>query len=163
MSHRGKAKGNAFELLIVKSIRKSVSRKYADDVVYRTPGSGGHWKIGGADIILEAKLRKIFNVDIECKHQKTVKVNSLFETTKQLKDFMGQTMENCFENGGNPMLVFRGNRTPIFAATTLDALKELGFDDLTKYSTPGLYLKFRGKAWKILLWKFVLKALKNKV
>lgn len=160
---KGKAKGNAFELLIVKSIRKAVSKKFANDICYRTPGSGGHWKIGGADIIIEASLRKYFNVDIECKHQKTVKINSFFETTKQFRDFMSQCLENCFENGGNPMLVFRGNRTPIFAATTLDALKDLGFEELTKYTTPGLYLKFRGKVWKILLWKFVMKALKNKV
>jgi len=160
---KGKLKGNAFELLIVKTIRKAVKRKYANDVVFRTPASGGHWKIGGADITLEPALRKIFDVDIECKHQKTIKIHSFFETTKQFKDFMSQCLENCFENGGNPLLVFRGNRTPIFAATTLDALKALKFDDLAKHSTPGLYLRFRGKIWKILLWKFIIKALKNKV
>jgi len=163
MSHRGKQKGNAFELLIVKSIRKAVSKKYADDICYRTPGSGGHYIIGGADIVIETKLRKVFNFAIEAKHRKTIKINSLFDSTKQFSDFMSQTIENCYENGDHPLLVFRGNRTPVLAASTLDALKATGYEDVAKYSVPGLYLKYRGKIWKVFLWRFMLKVLKNKI
>lgn len=160
---KGKQKGNAFELLIVKSIRKAVSRKYAEDICYRTPGSGGHYIIGGADIVIEAKLRKVFNFAIEAKHRKTIKLNSLFDSTKQFRDFMSQTMENCFENGDYPLLVFRGARTPVFCASTMDALKDTGYEMLAKYTIPGLYLKFRGKIWKIFLFRFLMKELKNKV
>ena len=161
--YRGKQIGNAFEALVVKGIRKAINKKYSDELCYRTPGSGGHYIIGGADIVIKPKLRKIFDFDIECKHQKTIKIHSFFETTKQFQNFMSQCLENCFENGGNPLLVFRGRRTPIFAASTIDALTDAGYIELTKHAIPGLHLRFRGKVWKIFLWKFMLKELKFKV
>lgn len=158
-----KQKGSAFELVFVKLIRKAVSRKYKDDICYRTPRSGGHPIIGGADIIIKPELRKIFPFAVECKHRKTIKIHSLFSETKQIKDFLAQSMENTDESGDNPLLVIRGTRTPILCASTLDGFKSAGYEAIVSSKIPGLVFRFRGQTWKMVLAKYVMKVLHSKV
>src|ERR1700674_1320573 len=100
MGRKGKLKGNRFELTIVKLIRKAVSKKYSEEICFRTPGSGGHWNIGGADIQLKSRLRKIFNFDIEAKDWKTIKAHKFFELHADMKAFIKQAIENTYEKGG---------------------------------------------------------------
>lgn len=159
---RSKAKGGAFELLVVKAICKATNKMFDNTICYRTPRSGGHHIIGGADIIIKPKLREFFNFDIECKHRKTINVGKLFKHSAETKEFLKQALENTDEGGGYPMLVIRGNRTPVFCASPLSSLKSAGYESLTDAETPGLVFKFRGKTWKWFLFDFMMLELKRK-
>ena len=167
MKHSGgysKAKGSAFELAVVKLIRKAVKRKFpSESICYRTPRSGGHYIIGGADIIIGPELRKIFPFAVECKHRKTIKLHKLFKVSKETKEFLKQSIENTYESDDYPLLVIRGTRTPIFCASTIDALKSSGYEVLSTPHIPGLVFKYRSKTWKIFLFSFFIKELSNKV
>lgn len=159
----GKAKGAAFELKIVKLIRNAVKCVYPNDsVCFRTPASGGHYIIGGADITISEDLRKIFPFCIECKHRKTIKVEKFFAVTKHTKEFLKQAVANTYETGDLPLLVMRGARTAIFCASTLEALKDSQYEELSSDSIPGLVFRYRSKTWKIFLFKYMLDILSSK-
>ncbi len=83
----GKKIGNAFELVVVRLIRSAVSKKYSDSICYRTPASGGHYIIGGADITIAPKLRKIFDFAVECKHRKTWAIRDWIRKCRQHEPF----------------------------------------------------------------------------
>ena len=162
MGH-GKKKGAAFELHVVKLIRKAIAKRYDDDVCFRTPRSGGHPIIGGADIIIKPRLRKIFPFAIECKHRKTIKIEQFLKVNAQTKAFLKQTMENTFESDDLPLLVVRGTRTPILAISTVSALQASGYGALTNPEIPGFLFRFRSKTWKGFLIEFLMAELKTKV
>lgn len=161
MGRKSKQKGAAFELLVVKEIRKAINKKMKDEVCFRTPRSGGHPMIGGADIQIKSKLRKVFPFAVECKHQKTIKTDKLFSVNKNIQHFLAQAIENTEERGDYPMLVIRGDRTEILCASTISAFNEAGYGILAAADTPGLIFKFRGNIWKWVRLKEVMKRLKH--
>ena len=157
-----KAKGSAFELVVVKLIRKAVSKQFSEDICYRTPASGGHKQIGGGDIVIKHKLRKIFDWTVENKHRKTIKVHKFFSLAKDMREYLRQAVENCEETGGQPLLVIRGTRTPIFAIAPLKSLVSTGYAPLAEDDTPGLRFRYKGRVWKIFLFSYMVKELKHK-
>lgn len=160
---RSKQKGNRFELTVVKLIRKAVSKKFSDEICFRTPGSGGHYIIGGSDIQLKSKLRKIFNFAIECKDWKTIKAHKFFELHEDMKKFLKQAIENTEEKGGYPLLILHGPRIPIFCCLKTNDMIEAGYAHLQDVTIPTLQFIYRGKVWRLFLFKFLLEELKHKV
>lgn len=163
MGRKSKRKGNAFELSIVKHIRKAVSKKFSDEVCFRTPASGGHYVIGGADIQLKHRLRKIFNFDIECKDWKTIKAHKFFELHEDMKNFLKQAMENTEEHGGYPLLILHGPRIPVFACVKNKDLVEAGYAKLQSEDIPALLFSYRGRVWRLFLFKYLMLELKQKM
>jgi hypothetical protein len=160
---KSKQKGNRFELTIVKLIRKAVSKKFSDEVCYRTPASGGHYIIGGCDIQLKSRLRKIFNFDAECKDWKTIAAHKFFKLHEDMKKFLKQALENTEEKGGYPLLVLHGPRIPIFCCAKEKDLTEAGYSKLLSDDIPALRFKYRGRMWRLMLFEFMLDELKRKV
>lgn len=163
MGRKSKQKGSRFELVIVKHIRKAVSKRFSDEVCFRTPASGGHYVIGGSDITLKSKLRKIFDFAIECKDWKTISANKFFELHEDMRKFLKQAVDNTYEKGGYPLLVLHGPRTPIFCAVKNKDLIDAGYAHLQSEDIPALLFKYRGKVWRLFLFKFLLEELRLKV
>jgi hypothetical protein len=163
MGRKSKQKGNRFELVIVKLIRKAVSKRFSDEICFRTPGSGGHYIIGGSDIQLKTRLRKIFNFAIECKDWKTIKAHKFFELHADMKTFIKQAIENTEEKGGYPLLILHGPRIPVFCCVKDKDLIEAGYSNIQTDDIPALRFKYRGKIWRLFLFKFLLEELRLKV
>jgi hypothetical protein len=130
-------KGSSFERLVAKIIAKhfGVSPKEC----YRTPLSGGHPYAESSDLVLSPELLKKFPMVVECKHTKAWKIEHLFKPTKLMESWASQVLRATSEvTGREPVIIFRGNRTPILAAT-MEQLVE----------PPASYVRLNGATWAI--------------
>jgi hypothetical protein len=156
-------KGCAFERLIAKAIIKAAGKGFTAKDCYRTPMSGGHPHAGESDLILSKALRKIFPFCVECKHYKVFQPKQLFKDNAIVKGWMTQvqTASSKDKFRRHPLLVFRGNNTDTYCASTLEGFESWG-TRLNRNSVPGLLLvhKYKGKpcVWKVVVLNRLLKA-----
>ena len=118
----GRLKGNAFEREVAKLIVATFEdHGITNEHCYRTPGSGGHRyakKKDPGDILLDGKLKKLFPFTIECKSYKRLNWRELFaplQKGSQFKKWWEQCCMAAALNGGEPLLIFKENRSQAFA------------------------------------------------
>lgn len=127
MKARGRrVKGALFERAVADLILKLVGKPFTKKDCYRTPLSGGHRFSAKSDLMLSSRLKKVFPFSVECKHQKTFTLQMLFSETKLIHDWMDQAVAGCVRDNAKllPLLVMRGNGTPVFAAVPSDQLTQ---------------------------------------
>lgn len=156
-------KGCAFERLTAKAIIKAAGKGFSAKDCYRTPMSGGHPHAGESDLIVSKALRVLFPFCVECKHCKVFHPKQLFKDNAIIKGWMTQVQIASHKDKFKryPLLVFRGNNTDTYAASTVEGFTEWG-TRLQRNSVPGLILvhKFKDEAvvWKVVMFNRVLKA-----
>jgi hypothetical protein len=150
----GRAKGNSFENKVAKLIRKAFAEFGMDETdAYRTPSSGGHRfakKEDPGDLVISARLLKLFPHHVECKHYRRVELWPLFfRESKHLKAWhykvwLKQTCDaSSKQEGRHPLLVFKANgNAPIMAVYPAKSLK-------AAVRLRHLPIWFCGRAWYV--------------
>ena len=130
----GRAKGSAFERQVAKDVIQAFA-KYGITVkdAYRTPLSGGHFaasRTDPGDLVISPKLAEYFPFSVECKSCAKLDWALLFNCppTSHWTKWMAQCMKAA---GSKPALVvFKGNRTPIFAMYAYKSMADF-FPDIS--------------------------------
>lgn len=154
-----KAKGSAFERLVSRLILKAAGDKFSKEDCYRTPMSGGHPFAGESDLVVSAKLQEIFPFCVECKHGYGWDAYRMFHPNALFMSFVEQASRSAAKDrfGRIPLLVIRGSRTKIYAAS----------NEFTQWSAkldhePGFVFPGPDGKWKLVLFDVVLSVLKRK-
>ena len=117
---KSSSKGAAFELLIAKAVLKQFPR-FTEEDCHRTPKSGGHPYESSSDLRLSPEFRRVFPYAVECKHHKSFKIGQMWPKPSALVlSWLLQTEKAAKEEGRIPILVMRGNFTPIYVALPAD-------------------------------------------
>ncbi len=130
MGINSRAKGAGFENLLAKMIREAFGTD--KDTCYRTPLSGGHQaysKKSPGDLLVSDSLFKRFPFVVEAKHRKTFHPASFFKPTKDQRGWITHLFVDLAKSpraSAHPLLICRGQATPIFAAMPLAAFRALG-------------------------------------
>ena len=120
----GSAKGKAFERHVAHMIIDDfASFGITKQDCYRTPLSGGHFaasKEEPSDLVLSPKLRKLFPYVIECKSYRKLDWHKLLVPGpkghwQEWWDQVNKAAEGGAHDAREPLLVFRQNRSPVFA------------------------------------------------
>lgn len=124
-------KGASFENLLAKDIRRTF--KVDNQDCYRTPLSGGHHGFGlewPGDIYISERLFPLFPFVVEAKHRRNWHAVSFQRPTKEqaawLRHLLRQDLPRSPRDGAMPLMVCRGQNTPIYAALRLPDFKALG-------------------------------------
>jgi hypothetical protein len=143
MGQYSKSKGSSFERLVAKMIAKAFDVPVKE--CYRTPMSGGHYIKG--DIVLSPALQVQFPFTIECKHTKSWSLSHLIPLSALMKSWLAQAFEQAKDEGHNPLLIIRGNHTPVYAITVTALLNKT----CAVYRD---YLRFTWKAQELVFLPF---------
>jgi hypothetical protein len=76
----------------------------------------------GADLLLSPAARKLFPFYIECKNQESL---NIWAALKQAAQGVAVRQATVNLNAGEPLVIFRRNGTPAYAALRFDALLDL--------------------------------------
>ena len=109
-----KAKGRKLQNLVVEKLRKAYPELEDDDIKGQIMG------VSGEDIVLSPLAKRLIGLSFECKNQE--KLN--------LWDSLDQADKNSEER--TPVLVFKRNRTPVYAAIPFEYLIKNNFFQLKK-------------------------------
>ena len=102
-----KAKGRKLQNLVVEKLRKAYPELEDDDIKGQIMG------VSGEDIVLSPLAKRLIGLSFECKNQE--KLN--------LWDSLDQADKNSEER--TPVLIFKRNRTPVYAAIPFEYLIKL--------------------------------------
>lgn len=157
-------KGCTFERLVASMIIKAAGKPFTKKDCFRTPLSGGHPYAGESDLQFTKHLRCVLPFVVECKHYKGLKPTQFFSLPNaQISTWMAQVTVAAEKDKFRryPMLVMRGNATPIYAAAPQEAWMGWG-TGLWKTLVPGLTFREYDSedVWKIVEWWYVAKAIK---
>lgn len=154
----GRGKGNGYENKIAKQVIAAFAcfgMKRTD--CYRTPGSGGHrfaHKKDPGDLVLSARIQKMFPYSVECKFYKKVKLWPLWtsvEDQKRAHKFRSWLRQAKAAAGKKkvPLLVFKENNGPDMAMFPMaeDTISQLGF---RKFAVPFLRTHWRDEVWLVV-------------
>jgi hypothetical protein len=151
-----KGKGNAFERLVAVTIRKDLEPfGIGPKDIFRTPNSGGHPFCDDCDLIVSAKLFKIFPFVIECKHEKKLSVGGLFDLRRDFQKHLKQVTRAVTTSKANglkgcsPLLVWQGNFTNIYAAGHPSAIIA-AYGRESPEAMHRLHFTFEGQKWVML-------------
>lgn len=130
----GARKGSGFERLVCRQLSRYLSHGERDDLLWRTPSSGGRATIQmkrgivnrtmAGDALAIAKEAQEFcdRTYIEAKHYADLQLDrSLLCGTGYLARFWHRTVEEAARYDKRPLLIARQNRFPIIAVTLLTA------------------------------------------
>ena len=143
-----RTKGNDFELLIATSLKNWWNAEFR-----RTPLSGGWSAMAPGDIIVPED----FPWCIECKHSKEFRVEHILRPSllSYLKKWWEQASNEAVEAKKEPLLVVRGERTPILCCTTMTSkIKPLCATFVCNASVDSIWFSFD---WLLSLQKDVIK------
>lgn len=156
----GRPKGNSFENavanMVVKHFRKFGITK---EDCYRTPGSGGHRyakKQDPGDLVISDSLEEMFPFVVECKSYKEINLYAFLYPTKRwlttwhYKAWLKQccAAADAFSKR-HPLLVFKGNGTPYFAALPAEAMP----DSMVRK----IHFRYENESWVVVLFKDLLR------
>ena len=102
-----KAKGRKLQNLVTEELRKAFPELEEDDIKAQIMG------VSGEDIVLSPLAKRTIKLSFECKNQEKL---NLWESLKQAEN-------NCEDR--TPVLVFKRNRTPVYAAIPFEYLIKL--------------------------------------
>ena len=106
-----KAKGRKLQNLVVKELRKAYPELEDDDIKGQVMG------MSGEDVVLSPLAKRLIKLSFECKNQEKLNIwDSLLQA------------ENNSENRA-PVLVFKRNRTKVYAAIPFKYLIKLLTDN----------------------------------
>lgn len=156
---KSKRKGNAFELLATKLILAAAGEGYSKEDCYRTPASGGHRFAGANDHVISDRLREVFPFGVECKNEKTFRVQHFFDLTAQLTGWHEQVLAAVARGGKllKPLLVLKQERGNIYVAMLLEDWTAYRSSS-TKYPVTLLY-RYERKFWVVLKFEDLLATL----
>lgn len=128
----GARKGGSFERLVCRALSRYISHGERDDLLWRTPSSGGRATIqlkrgvvnrtmaGDALAIAREAAEFCENTYIEAKHYADLQLDrSLICGTGQLARFWQRTIAEAAHYDKRPLLVARQNRFPILALAAI--------------------------------------------
>ena len=159
----GRAKGSGFERMVARTVIEAFKEfGIRKEDCYRTPLSGGHRaarKKDPGDLVISKKLLKYFPFSVECKFYKKLYLPALWMPQKQWKknwNFGPWLKQTCKACGSNrmPLLIFKGNGTPTFAALPRLAPLMLG-------GRPVLTFRYESEDWCVILFNRLLRRLRN--
>ena len=102
-----KAKGRKLQNFVVEELRKAYPELEDDDIKGQIMG------MSGEDVVFSPLAKRLIGLSFECKNQE--KLN--------LWDSLSQAENNCEKR--TPVLVFKRNRSPVYAAIPFEYLIEL--------------------------------------
>ena len=102
-----KAKGRKLQNLVVKKLREAYPELEDDDIKGQIMG------VSGEDVVLSPLAKRLIGLSFECKNQEKL---SLWDSLDQADKNSGKR---------TPVLIFKRNRTPIYAAVPFEYLIEL--------------------------------------
>jgi len=135
-------KGALFERMVAKKIHAAAGPQYKKEKCFRTPRSGGHHAQGYGDVQVSKRLRRVFPFVVECKHWKDWSVDKLFKDGAQLANFLAQASEGAVRAKKRynltlfPLLVVRGNNTPILCVFPKALLERDGNSKWSGFKAP---------------------------
>ncbi len=159
-----RAKGASFENLLAKMIREAFSLEKED--CYRTPLSGGHQaysKEYPGDLLISDRLFERFPFVVEAKHRRTYTPSSFLDPNKEQRAWLAHLLVDLAKSphgkAAYPLLVCRGQRTQIFCAMPLRALRDL------ELMMPPHYLgwPFEGTQWIQVYFEYILEQMGSQV
>lgn len=161
MGRMSRNKGAAFERKVAGDVVRTLKRFGATrKSIYRTPLSGGHPFGDSGDLVVAPELRRFFPFVVECKHWREWKPEVMFSRGRlraQEHEWVMQVVEAAGKTADrNPLLVMRGQNTPIYAAIpeVLD-----GFHGRLSIESRVCFFDRRGKPWVMLAWAAFLRQL----
>jgi hypothetical protein len=161
----GRPKGNSFERLVASMVVRSFSKLgITSKHCYRTPGSGGHRfasKTDPGDLVIRKKLLKHFPFSVECKWYKEIVIYAFLYPPKDwlnkwhFRSWLNQAIRDAKKQKRNPLLVFKGNNTPVFAALPVGCTG-FGIAQLAKRS---IQFKYKKEDWMVIRFTDLLRQL----
>lgn len=168
-----KAKGNSFENKIAKALSLWLTHNKRQDVLERSPASGGkataHGKVGksfasiAGDIMAVAEEGLILTNQfvIELKHQNEINLcidNLIFQTAQSgIVSYWEKLLQECQQHKKFPILIFRQNSRPILIALCSVGIKKLQCGHLIH-----AIIKRPGKNMNIIHFETFLKKVSSK-
>lgn len=152
MGKLSRNKGADFERLVAKMFRDSLEAE--KDEIMRTPLSGGHSMGDRGDLQVSARIRSRFPFCVECKHSKEWRPGHFMTKTPGYmeKSWLEQAAAAAARAVPNqfPLLVIRGNRTPIYAVFPVAAEESIPLP----FVSPYLVFTAETSPWKY--WQMIL-------
>lgn len=152
----GRAKGANFERVVAKAVIRSFARfGITIKDCYRTPMSGGHPAASltsPGDLVVSARLAKLFPFSVECKRVEALSLDQLFQTgttTGLLQKFMQQAVRQAGQEW-IPLLVVKKNHGPLLAVLPVG---EWGVVNRSEWGRglakirPQMLFRFAGADW----------------
>ena len=102
-----KAKGRKLQNLVVEKLREAYPELDKDDIKRQIMG------VSGEDVVLSPLAKRLIGLSFECKNQEKL---NLWDSLEQAKQNSGQR---------TPVLIFKRNRTPVYAAIPFKLLIKL--------------------------------------
>ncbi len=132
MSSRGPEKGGEFERLICRMFTKWLTGNERPEVLWRSATSGAkatqdakagrQSKMGGDLVAIASEGQPLVDVfSIECKDRKSYgKIEGFFKEQGEVWQWWGQCVHDAEVSNREPLMVFKGNRTPIYIMYCID-------------------------------------------
>ena len=140
---------------------------------YRTPLSGGHFaakKTDPGDLLIGPKLLEHFPFSVECKNDKRLNLHNFWGDLHFQKSaetgWLAQAVKAAENQQRCPLLVFKKNRTPTYAAGPAKVLSTIypgmfNIGDNDGYAQ--MFFSYGGQMWAVVLLNSLLIELRRRV
>ena len=137
------SKGGEFERLVCRMFTKWLTGNERPEVLWRSATSGAkatqdakagrQSKMGGDLVAIAPEGQPLIDVfSIECKDRKSYgKIEGFFQEQGEIWEWWGQCVNDADISNREPLMVFKGYRTPIYIAYCIDIIDDLfvGYPD----------------------------------